>query len=132
MARKKKFMVVPRTPQAREQGITTTKGKREFNRGAFFVSDPGEAEEIDSRYGLKGKKPDVWVHEDPVYEWSLHHDMSVKGHNIVTHNYTFGNMWTEDAWARYQKKKKARERAEQRKKREKAASATGKRGGKQS
>jgi hypothetical protein len=87
--RKKKFMVVPRTPKAREEGITTSRGKRQFNRGAFFVSEPSEAEEIDARYGLKGKKGDVWVHEDPVYEWSLHHDMSVKGHNILIHRNTF-------------------------------------------
>lgn len=108
MTRKKRFMVVPRTPEAKENGIVTGKGHRKFHgHGAFFVSDAAEADEIDTRYGLKGRKSDVWVQEDPVYEWHLHHDGSTFGHNITTHHNTFGPTRNfANAWDAFEKRRK--------------------------
>lgn len=60
----------------------------DFNRGARYISDDGEAEELNKSHGLKGSG-EVWVHEDPVLEWSLKHDGETDGHNLTIHNYTF-------------------------------------------
>ena len=70
-------------------GIQTAKGHRHFKRGGFYVHDEGEANAISQQYGLKSKRKDVWVHEDPVGEWSLHNGGETDGHNLTIHRYTF-------------------------------------------
>jgi hypothetical protein len=83
----KRFMVVPRTPEAQRKGVTTGRGHRKFAGNKFWVSDPAEAKEIDQTAGLHGSGQ-VWVHEDPGFEFHLKHDGS-DGHNFDVHHYTF-------------------------------------------
>lgn len=100
-------MVVPRTKEAKIRGFNAGRGRRRFSkRGAMFVSDASEAEEIDRTVGLKGSK-EVWVHEDPMYEWHLHNDGSTSGQNIETHGYTFGaSRRYADAWEAFERRRK--------------------------
>lgn len=108
MAKKRKFIVLPRNGKIFEEGLTTGKGHRKFNKaGAMWISDEAEAREIDHEYGMKGKKK-VAVTTDQQYEWSVNNENGdgTKMDNI--HNYTFGPMTSkaaEDFWRRYKRKK---------------------------
>lgn len=108
-------MVVPRTGEAKIKGLDTGKGHRSFKkRGAFFISDPAEAEEIDMRYGLKGRKQaaDVWVHEDPMYEWHLHNDGSNGANHDIHRNFHGPNKKFADAWEQFEKRRKDKKKEE--------------------
>jgi len=89
MAKKKKFIVLPRNEKIFKKGLTTGKGHRQFKEaGAMWITDEAEAREIEHEYGMKGKKQ-VAVTTDQQYEWSANNDGSngTKMDNI--HNYTF-------------------------------------------
>ena len=100
-------MVVPRTKEAKILGFDAGRGRRRFGKkSALFVSSEAEAQEIDTTVGLKGSK-DVWVHEDPMYEWHLHNDGSTNGQNIDTHHYTFGaSRRYANAWEAFERRRK--------------------------
>lgn len=84
MARKRKFMVVPRNKRAAEQGLATDQGKLSFRgKTALYVNDPALAKNIDAEHGLKGNG-DVYVYEDDRLERHARND------NGQTHNYFFG------------------------------------------
>jgi hypothetical protein len=108
----KRYMVVPRTPAAQQKGIDTGKGHRDFGKqSALWVGDPAVAREIDDKYGFGGKG-DVWVHEDPMYEWHLKHEGSDMtgdnpGRNHDIHSYTFGPTDSyAKAWEEFEKRRK--------------------------
>jgi len=64
VAKKKKYMVVPRNQRVAEQGLVTSKGRLKFKgKSAMFVNDEALAREIDTQHGLKGNR-DVYLHED--------------------------------------------------------------------
>lgn len=89
MAKKKKFIVLPRNGKIFEEGLKTGKGHRKFKQaGAMWITDEAEAREIENEYGMKGKKQ-VAVTTDQQYEWSANNEGSdgTKMGNI--HNYTF-------------------------------------------
>ena len=101
----KRYMVVPRTPEAQEKGVETGMGHRNFAGNKLWVSDPVIAHEIDQSVGLKGSKQ-VWVHEDPGLEFHEKHDGS-DGHNREIHFYTFGPTETySKAWDEFEKRRK--------------------------
>lgn len=105
----KRYMVVPRTTQAQEEGVMLGNNHIEFRENGratnhFWVDDPVKAQEIDQTAGLKGSKK-VWVHEDPGYEFHLKHDGS-NGHNREIHFYTFGPTETySKAWEEFEKRR---------------------------
>lgn len=89
MAKKKKFIVLPRNGNIFEKGLTTGRGHRKFKKaGAMWITDEAEAREIEHEYGMKGKKQ-VAVTTDQQYEWSANNENGdgTKMDNI--HNYTF-------------------------------------------
>lgn len=89
MAKKKKFMVIARNKKIQETGVTTGKGHRTFGeKSVMWISDPAEAREIDTEYGMKGKK-EVAVTTDQQYEWSLNNDNGNGTRMDNIHNYTF-------------------------------------------
>jgi hypothetical protein len=50
MAKKKKFIILPRNERIFMQGLTTGRGHRRFKKpGAMWITDEGEAREIDYR-----------------------------------------------------------------------------------
>ena len=54
MARKKKFLIMPRNTRAQSQGVPTSKGVLSFKgKSAMYVSDAGLADEINKTVGLK-------------------------------------------------------------------------------
>ena len=115
MAKKRRYIVVPRTQNAMLDGLNIGKGKFDFGgKTARYVSDPTVAAEIDTQYGLKGTG-DVWVEQDERLEWHEKHDALTDGKNTGIHHYTFGGMWTDEAWERYQNKKKEAEQKQKRK-----------------
>jgi len=104
----KRYMVVPRTPEAQEKGVDTGKGHLDFGkRSALWVEDHVVATDIDQKSGLKGRG-DVWVHEDPMYEWHLDNEgSSMDGRNHDVHNYTFGPTASYSrAWEEFEKRRK--------------------------
>lgn len=111
MAKKKKYIVVPRTENAMLNGVRTSKGKFNFGKQtARWVDDPAEAREIDTQYGLKGSG-DVWVEQDENLEWHANNGGQTDGRNRGIHHYTFGPMTSRGAvefWERYEKKKKGK------------------------
>ena len=87
--KKKRYIVVPRTENAKERGITTGKGKLTFgDKTAAWVDDPAIAREIDTQHGLKGSG-DVWVEQDENLEWHENNDAGTDGKNLGIHHYTF-------------------------------------------
>ena len=88
MARKKRYIVVPRTEKAMTDGLATTKGRFGFGTKTARIVDESLASEIDTQHGLKGSG-DVWVHEDENLEWHEHHDKGTDGRNVGIHHYTF-------------------------------------------
>ena len=89
MAKKKRFMVVPRDERTKAAGVVTGKGKLDFKgKSAAWVEDAGVAEEINKQHGLKGSG-DVWVAEDENLEWHEKHDGLTDGKMKGIHNYTF-------------------------------------------
>lgn len=116
MAKAKRFMVMPRTDNILKEGIKTGKGHRKFyQRQMFWVKDPGEAREIEQKYGMKGSK-EALVLPDPKYEHHLNNEGEwdhVKQDSSFIHHYTFGPVSSPgvDAfWRRYNRKKKLMEK----------------------
>lgn len=92
--KKRRYIVVPRTPGIQETGLQT--GKRHLNFGkktARWIDDPAEAREIDAQYGLKGSG-DVWVEQDENLEWHAKHDEGTDGKMTGIHRYTFAGVDT--------------------------------------
>lgn len=90
MPKPKRYIVVPRDENIREKGLSTGKGKVKFGKKtAVWVDDPGQASEIDARYGLKGSG-EVWVEQDENLEWHAKHDNQTDGRKVGIHHYTFG------------------------------------------
>jgi hypothetical protein len=89
MAKKKRYMIVPRTEEAKAKGLSTGKGKLTFSgKTATWVDDPAIAAEINTQHGLKGSG-DVWVAQDENLEWHEKHDGLTDGKMKGIHNYTF-------------------------------------------
>lgn len=89
---KKKFIVVPRTPEASINGIKTSKGTLDFKTQGPTYVDEGTASEINTQHGLKGSG-DVWVEQDENLEWHEHHDGETDGRNRKgVHHYTFSGV----------------------------------------
>lgn len=97
MAKKKKYMVVARDKRTALTGLTTQRGgHRAFGRKtqSMWLSDRAEAEEIDHKYGMKGRG-DVFVVEDEKYSYALNGEQwdmkfGEKGGELKTvHHYTF-------------------------------------------
>ena len=89
MAKKKRYMVVPRSERIKESGLQTGKGKLSFGgKTAAWVDDPAVANEINTQHGLKGSG-DVWVAQDENLEWHEKHDGLTDGKNVGIHHYTF-------------------------------------------
>jgi hypothetical protein len=96
--KKKKFMVMARGEKIQTEGITTGKGHRTFGqKSVMWISDPAEAREIDTEYGMKGKRQ-VAVTTDQQYEWALNNDnqLGTKLGNI--HHYTFSGFIPKEDW----------------------------------
>lgn len=92
MAKKKKYIVLARNGRIQTKGLTTGKGHRTFGeKSAMWISDPAEAREIETQYGMKGSK-EVAVTTDQQYEWSVNNEggNGTKLNNV--HNYTFFRM----------------------------------------
>lgn len=89
MAKKKKFIVLPRNGRIFKEGLTTGKGHRKFkNAGAMWITDEAEAREIEHQYGMKGTKQ-VAVTTDQQYEWSANNDNGDGRRMDNIHHYTF-------------------------------------------
>jgi len=90
--KEKRYMVVPRTPQAQKSGLKLGDQHISFKDGKsnhVWVDDAAKAKEIDQTVGLKGSGQ-FWVHEDPMYEWHLGNEgSSMDGRNYDVHHYTF-------------------------------------------
>lgn len=94
MAKKKKYIVLARNAKIQTQGLITGKGKRVFGeKSAMWISDPAEAQEIETQYGMKGSK-DVAVTTDQQYEWSVNNEGSNGTRMDNTHHYTFAGVDT--------------------------------------
>jgi hypothetical protein len=89
MPKKRRYIVVPRTENVKQTGITTGKGKLTFGKKtAQWVDDPVIADEIDKTHGLKGSG-DVWVHQDENLEWHEQNEGLTDGRTLGIHHYTF-------------------------------------------
>lgn len=87
--KKKRYIVVPRTEEAKRRGIKTGKGNLTFGtKSAQWVDDPVIAKEIENDYGKNGSM-DVWVAQDENLEWHERHDGMTDGRSKGIHNYTF-------------------------------------------
>lgn len=85
MAKKKKFIVLARRGDIGEKGVVTGRGHRKFrNNSALWLSDEGEAREVEQKY--KGK---VAVTEDQQYTWSQNNEGGNGTRMDNIHNYTF-------------------------------------------
>ena len=92
LAKKKRYMVVPRTTGVQQTGIKTGKGQLTFGKKtAQWIDDPAVAKEIDTQYGMKGTG-DVWVAQDENLEWHEKHDGLTDGKMKGIHNYTFAGV----------------------------------------
>lgn len=88
---KKKYIVVPRSPRAMENGIQTSKGKLDFDgKTGMYVTDD-VASEIDTHHGEHGSN-DVWVCEDERLSWHERNDSMTDGKNTGIHHYTFSGV----------------------------------------
>lgn len=89
MAKKKKFIVLPRNGTVFKNGLITSRGHRKFKRpGAMWITDEAEAREIEHEYGMKGKKQ-VAVTTDQQYEWSANNEGGDGRRMNNIHHYTF-------------------------------------------
>jgi hypothetical protein len=89
MSKKKRYIVVPRTVGIKETGLNTGKRHLKFGKQtARWIDDPAEANDINTKYGLKGSG-DVWVEQDENLEWHDKHDGLTDGKMKGIHNYTF-------------------------------------------
>jgi hypothetical protein len=96
MAKKKKYIVVARDKKTALAGVSTERGgHRSFGKktSSMWIGDKSEAEEIDQKYGLKGRG-DVFVLEDEKYsyaangeQWDMKFDER-GGHLKTIHHYT--------------------------------------------
>ena len=107
--KKKRFVVKPRTPRIMEQGLQTAKGNIGFKgKTQKILTDETLASEIDSEYGLHGKR-DVYVYEDDRLEWHDANDKQTDGinHDKGGHRYSFSmnSPAAQDFWERYEKRK---------------------------
>ena len=85
MAKKKKYIVLARNEKTAVAGVETAKGKRSFgDKSAMWISDAGEAREIEKQYGRN-----VAVTTDQQYEWSVNNDGQNGTKMNNTHHYTF-------------------------------------------
>lgn len=85
MAKKKKFIVLARRGDIGEKGIVTSRGHRKFYKdSALWLSDEGEAKEVEQKY--KGK---VSVTEDQQYTWSVNNEGGNGTRMDNIHKYTF-------------------------------------------
>ena len=91
MAKKKRYIVVPRTEAAMNNGLATTKGNFSFGGKTARIVDESLASEIDTQHGLKGSG-DVWVERDENFEWHEHHDRDTDGRKVGIHHYTFSGV----------------------------------------
>ncbi len=92
MAKKRRFVVKPRTPFVMENGLSTTKGNVGFGgKTQKILTDESLAREIDTEYGVNGKR-DVYVYEDDRLEWHDANDKETDGmnHDKGGHRYFFG------------------------------------------
>ena len=109
MSHKRRFVVKPRTPRVMEKGLATTKGNIGFNgKTQKILTDESVAREIDTEYGLQGKR-DVYVYEDERLEWHDDHDKQTDGmnHDKGGHRYFFGaNPGYSAAWEAFEKRRK--------------------------
>ena len=96
MAKKKRFLVLPRTTHRMEGGLDTGAGHKSFKgKTAMYVKDAAEAREIDSQYGFAGGTREVFVHED--YKVGRF----VTNEEGEIHNYFFGSTKTySEGWER--------------------------------
>lgn len=101
MAKKKKFIIMPREKETVLNGISTERGHRDFNGKTYMhIDDPGEARDIDLKYGKNGTQ-EVFVAEDQQYARALEGESwevqsSLKGDNVkLLHNYTFAQIGTD-------------------------------------
>lgn len=91
---KKKWKVINNSTRPGFDGLTIDREKKKFGRdGTFVVDDPQLARDIDKIHGRHGDQTVAVV---------PHNDRETRE---LGHTYTFANMWTEEAWERYQKKK---------------------------
>jgi hypothetical protein len=90
MAKKRNFIVVPREPKVMQEGLDIDGQHISFNgKTAKNITDPGLAEAIEQKYGLKAKgSPDigrVWTERDEKSDnFFNYHDAS------GVHKYFFG------------------------------------------
>jgi len=70
-SRKKRFEVIPATTRP-DLHIDVGKGERKFGSSGMVISDPGEAEAIDQKYGSKGTREVVVMGVDDVVQESGH------------------------------------------------------------
>lgn len=121
MAKKKAYLVMPRTTQIAESGLKTGKGTLKFKGGktSMMVGDEALAKEIDTQHGLKGTG-DVWVAEDQRAESFLRDDGPV---GVGVHRYFWGQSQRyANAWDEFEKRRKDKSKVRN-------AQATRKRGG---
>ena len=94
MAKKKRYVVKPRTPRVMEKGLTTTKGNIGFGgKTQKILTDETLAREIDTEYGVGGTgKRDVYVYEDERLEWHDANEKDTDGVDRLSggHRYFFG------------------------------------------
>lgn len=89
MAKKKKYIVLPRNGKIFQEGLTTGRGHRKFKKaGAMWITDEAEAREIDHQYGMKGSRQ-VAVTTDQQYEWSANNENGDGRRMDNIHHYTF-------------------------------------------
>ena len=118
MARKRRFVVKPRTPRVMKNGLSTTKGNIGFGgKTQKILTDETLAREIDTEYGVGGSgKRDVYVYEDDRLAWHDEHDKQTDGinHDRGGHRYFFGpSAEFADAWDAFEKRRKDRNHAAQ-------------------
>lgn len=97
MAKQKRWLVIPREKATALKGMVTSFGRRKFHHktGVTYVSSKAEAEEIDHKYGMKGRR-DVMVFEDERYShalnaesWEMKRDNRTGGDYVKTlHHYS--------------------------------------------
>lgn len=91
MAKKKKYIVVPRTTSTMTSGLQTSKGKLDFKDKTGMYVDSDLASEIDTHHGEHGSN-DVWVCEDERLSWHERNDSMTDGKNAGIHHYTFSGV----------------------------------------
>lgn len=90
----RRFVVRPRTKNAMDFGLATTKGKLKFRgKTQKIISDETLAREIDTEYGVgRGGKREAYVYEDERLAWHEMHGKETDGldHDRGGHRYFFG------------------------------------------